>query len=321
MTLKVLAAVLERFNGPFSIREVDLNVRPNDVVVNVKSVGVCGRDVVVWRGGFRNLRPPLILGHEVFGEVDGRPVAVFPAEVDEYCLTEHSGSENLCESYSILGEGRPGGYATRIAVPRWNLIELPDRDYDRYAAAACGVATFIHASKVAAVTRESRVLVTGATGGVGIHGVQYLSKVVGAEVYAYARNLEKAKALEGLGVHTVTDFSFYKKEGRVDAVIEVVGGPTINNSILALRPQGTLVLVGNVTGEEIRLQRPALVVMRELKITGSAAYTKAEYEEAIRLIHEGLIRPFYRAYRLEEVNEAYRDIVEGRVLGRAVLRP
>ncbi|WP_243678222.1 alcohol dehydrogenase catalytic domain-containing protein [Vulcanisaeta distributa] len=40
----------------------------------MKAEGICGRDLVIWRGGFRNLKPPLILGHEIFGEIDGRAV-------------------------------------------------------------------------------------------------------------------------------------------------------------------------------------------------------------------------------------------------------
>jgi len=173
---KVKAAILREFLRNFSVEEVELEA-PNDwALVDVKSVGVCGRDLVVWRGGFRNLKPPLILGHEVFGVYKGKPVAVYPAIVGEKCkkALEYGLPENLCSDYTIIGEEVPGGYSTQIAVPPWNLIPLPDEDYDKYAAAACGVATLIHVSKVAGITGSSRVLVTGASGGVGIHGIQYL---------------------------------------------------------------------------------------------------------------------------------------------------
>ncbi|MGC9210054.1 MAG: zinc-binding dehydrogenase [Acidilobus sp.] len=318
--MRFKAAVLKEFRAPFSVEEVELAPTEDEVPVRVLATGVCGRDVVVWLGGFRNLRPPLILGHEVVGVTeDGQMVAVYPGLVSPECAA--SSSENLCPEFAILGEGRPGGYAEYVFVPRWNLIKLPGGPPEAYASAACGVATIIHASRLVGVKRGDRVLVTGATGGVGIHGVQYLVNVVGARVYGLARSQEKAKVLAELGVTPVTDLGFYKSMGKVDFVFEIVGAPTINDSLLSLRPGGTLVLVGNVTGEEITLRRPALVVMRELKITGTAAYTKAEFEEALRLIGEGVVKPFYRVYGLDEINKAYQDILDGKVIGRAVIKP
>ena len=132
---------------------------------------------------------------------------------------------------------------------------------------------------------------------------------------------EKARILRELGLHAVTSLDFYRREGRVDAVMELVGGPTINESMRSLRPGGTLVLVGNITGEPIVIRRPALLVMREISIRGSAAYTPEEWLEAIRIVAEGRVKPFYRAYPLEEVNEAYRDALEGGRIGRVILRP
>ncbi|MET1101338.1 MAG: zinc-binding dehydrogenase [Pyrodictiaceae archaeon] len=323
----VKAAVLEEFGKPFKIADVDLKPLSSDwVEVEVKAVGICGRDVVVWRGGFRSLRPPLILGHEVFGLYEGRPVAVYPAIVtDKNCLKYMEGRENLCEGYLILGESVPGGYAEKVYVPQWNLIELSEASFEKYAAAACGVATFIHAARKAGISGGSKVLVTGASGGVAVHGIQFLVSM-GVEVYAATRSEEKARLLEKLGATPVIAQKGFGAElarshGRVDAVFEVAGAPTINESLRALKPGGTLVLIGNVEGQPIVLERPALTVMREHHIVGSAAYTKREYASAIRIIEKGLIKPFYKTYKLNEVNKAYEDIVAGRLVGRAILKP
>ncbi len=316
--VEVLAAVLREFGS----ERVRLE-RPSDdwVLVNVKAVGVCGRDVVVWRGGFANLKPPLILGHEVFGEHEGRPVGVYPGVVGRECMApDGSFSVASCSSYTILGEGPPGGYSTAVWAPSWNLVDLPDEEYAKYAAAVCGVATYMHASRLAGVEPGSRVLVVGASGGVGIHGAQYL-RSLGAEVLGFTRSAEKAEALRRVGVKPVLDPLGYRSLGRVDVVFENVGASTINWSMRWLKPGGTLVLIGNVEGKPITIERPAYLVMREIRIVGSAAYDMREYREAVKLVGEGAIRPFYRAYRLTEVNRAYRDIVEGRVVGRAVLVP
>jgi D-arabinose 1-dehydrogenase-like Zn-dependent alcohol dehydrogenase len=315
---RVRAAVLKSFGGPFSIEEVTIDVPEGWVPVRVGAVGICGRDIVVWRGGFRNLKPPLILGHEVFGYYNGKPVGVFPAVVPEECV-ERGGSALECP-YRILGEQVPGGYADTVYVPPWLLVELPDDDFKKYAAAVCGVATMIHAARVARVGPGDRVLVTGATGGVGIHGIQYLS-LIGAEVYAYTRSPAKAARLAELGVNPVTSLDFYKTVGRVDTVIELVGSRTVNESMRALRPGGNLVLVGNITGEPVRIERPALFVMREIHMHGSAAYNLHEYRAAIRIVGSGPIKPFYKIYKLDEINDAYNDAVSRSILGRAVLVP
>ncbi|MCE4603276.1 MAG: zinc-binding dehydrogenase [Desulfurococcales archaeon] len=307
--MKFKAAVLHSWGNPFSLEEVDLEGREGWTWLRVKATGVCGRDRVVWRGGFRNLRTPLILGHEVYGEAWGRPHGVYPA-IEAAC--------NGSTCTLLLGETTPGGYAEMVNVPASSLVELPSREYEKYAAAVCGVATMIHASKVAGLGPGDRVLVTGSLGGVGVHGIQYLA-MLGARVYAYTRRRQHSRLLEDLGVEPVHSLDFYRGMGRVDVVMELVGARTLNESMRSLRQGGSLVLVGNVGGEPILIERPALLVMREIRIMGTAAYTMEEYREAINLVARGRVRPFYKAYRLEEVNRAYRDIDEGRVIGRAVL--
>ena len=312
--MRIKAAVLREFNEPFSIEYIDLEEKEGEAMVDIKAVGVCGRDLVAWKGGFRNLKTPLILGHEIFGLYKGKPVAVFPAIVSNSCKGSHS--EGLC--YSIIGEQTQGGYAEKISVPTWNLIPLSDSGLEKYAAATCGVATIIHALKVAGLDKGSKVLVTGASGGVGIHGIQYLIDK-GYQVYAHVRSDEKEEIVKDLGAYPVRSFEFYKGEGKVDGVFEIVGGITINDSMLSLRRGGRLVLIGNINGKDIILSRPAFIVMNEINITGSAAYTREEYEEAIRIISMGKVRPFYKVYKFEDINQAYYDVMHGKVVGRAVL--
>jgi len=310
---KVKAAVLLNFRSKFVIKEVELEAPDYWEIVNIKYVGICGRDVVVWKGGFKNLKPPLILGHEIFGYYKGAPVAIFPG-----IRSEQREDLDYYKTFSILGEQIPGGYADKVAVPKWNIITLKDQDLVKYAASACGVATFVHVAKVLGIRKGDKVLVTGASGGVGIHGIQYL-KLLGAEVYAFTRSESKAKIIKELDVNVVTDFSFYRNIGRMDHVIELVGAKTLNESMRSLRFKGSIVLVGNVTGEPISIQRPALFIMRELRMLGSAAYNKEEYMVALNEIEKGNIKPFYKLYNFYDINNAYEDILNSRVIGRAIL--
>ncbi len=313
---RVRAAVLRSFRGEFSIEDFTVRVPEDWVEVEVKAVGMCGRDLVVWKGGFPNLKLPLILGHEIYGLYKGKPVGVYPAVRVEEC--RRIGAS--CPGYAVIGEHVPGGYADRVYVPRENLVPLPNSDFESYAAAVCGVATMMHSASVIGVKPGEKVLVTGATGGVGIHGIQYL-QLLGARVYAYTRSPEKAEALKSLGVEPVTNPDFYKETGRMDAVMEIVGAPTINMSMRTLRVGGRLVLIGNITGEPVTIERPALFVMRELIMTGTAAYTPQEYAAAVRLVGRGVIKPFYKTYLLSRINEAIRDALEGKRIGRIVLKP
>ncbi|MGC8542503.1 MAG: alcohol dehydrogenase catalytic domain-containing protein [Vulcanisaeta sp.] len=316
--MRVLAAVLREFNKPFNIEEFDVGEPgPNDVIVRVKAEGICGRDLVIWRGGFKNLKPPLVLGHEIFGEVDGRPVGVFGAITDGTCPYCKAGKENLCLNLQFFGEGRPGGYAEAVIAPKNNVFELPDSDYVKYAAAICPLATAIHASRLSNVGSRTRVLVTGAGGGVGIHTIQYL-KYLGAYVISIT-SPAKADFVARYSDEVITDREFSRKVKDVDVVLEIVGAATINESLRALRREGVLVLIGNTEGEEIRLARPALTVMREHRIVGSAAYTRREVLEAVDLVHKGVIKPVYKVYSFRDVNQAYDDLMNQRVLGRAVL--
>lgn len=314
------AAVIEEFKKPLAIRHIEpKKLSDKDVLVKVKATGMCGRDLVVWKGGFKNLKPPIISGHEIFGEYEGKPVGVFGTVVCHSCKYCLSGRENLCENSVFLGEGRPGGYAEEVYVPEDNLYPLPDTNYEAYAATICPLATAIHASRLADVKKGTKVLVTGAGGGVGIHMIQYL-KLLGAYVISVTSE-HKRSVVEKFSNETITQKDFSRVVKDVDVVMELVGSETINESLRSLTRDGVLVLIGNVTGEEIKLLRPALTIMRQQRIIGSAAYTRKEVLEAVKLVHEGKITPFYKTFKLEEVNEAIEELNQGKILGRGVLKP
>ncbi|QKR00230.1 alcohol dehydrogenase catalytic domain-containing protein [Metallosphaera tengchongensis] len=312
--MKAKAAVLRAFGEPLEVTEVDVG---EGSPVRVKASGMCGRDLVIWKGGFRNLNPPLILGHEIYGELYGKPVGVYGMETCGDCKYCKSGKENLCERARFFGEGRPGGYSEIVAVDERSIFPLPDGSYEKYAAAVCPLATAIHASKVAHIRKGSRVLVTGAGGGVGIHTIQYL-KEIGAEVISVT-SPPKREIVSKFSDRVVTLENFSREVGKVEYVLELVGAETINESLRTLEPEGTLVLVGNLSGKPISLIRPAMNIMRELKVIGSASYTRDEIRQAVDMIHKGRIEPVYTKFRLEEVNQALELLKSGKVVGRAVL--
>ncbi len=314
--MQIRAAVLQEFRRPLVWTTYEIaDPQADERVLTVRASGICGRDRVVARGGFPNYRPPLIPGHEIFGEVEGQPYSVYPFLHCGTCAYCRIGQENLCTGAgAIFGETRPGGYATAVVVPAASLIPLPDDAYVRYAACTCPVATSLHAIRISGICPGDRALVTGAGGGVGIHMVQVLRQL-GVEVVALT-SPRKAGVLRSLDVRVITE---QKKIDPVDVVFEIVGTPTINYSLSVLRRQGTLVWIGNVTGTAPRIARPALTIMREHRIVGSAAYTRREWMQALEWIATGRVQPFYRTFPLSNVNTAYRAMDGGEVIGRAVL--
>jgi Zn-dependent alcohol dehydrogenases len=296
----------------------DEQANKDKIKVNVKACGICGRDVVIWKGGFKNLKLPVIPGHEIFGYHENKPVAIFPAiscGKCEYCL---AGKENLCANLIFYGEGIDGGYAEIIYSPTENVIQLKDDNFEAYAASACPLATAIHASQIAEIKSSTRVLVTGAGGGVGIHAIQYLNHLNAYVIAQTSKN--KVSYLKDFANEVISEPNFSNVIKNVDVVFELVGSLTINESLRVIKREGKIILIGNISGEELVLKRPALSIMREHRIIGSAAYTKKEYREALDLIHEQKIKPIYKEYSLDEVNIAIHDLLKGNVLGRAVLK-
>lgn len=316
--MRVYAAVLEAFQQPFVLKEVDLP-DGDGVWLEVRATGICGRDRVVWKGGFKGFPLPAILGHEFVGVLDGKPVAAYPVITCGTCPACRSGRENFCPQAQIIGEGRPGGYATHVQVPSHRVFPLPDDRFEIYAAGLCPTATAIHATSLVDLQPGMKALVTGAGGGVGYVLVQVLRNM-GLEVFG-ATSPPKAERLEQLGVTPVTTPRYRKVLEHVDVVFENVGSLTINESLRVLRPQGTLVLIGNISGEPITLMRPALSIMREHHIVGSAAFTPKEYEEAARWLGEGKVQVETTTFPLDEINRAYQLLEERKIQGRAVLLP
>ncbi|MGC8696409.1 MAG: hypothetical protein ACP5UD_08410 [Conexivisphaera sp.] len=148
----VRAAVIEEFGRDLRIEDVEMEAGPGEVPVEVRASGICGRDLVVWRGGFRNLKASTHTGARGVrgaGWKAGRRVRGHHVR-DVQVLQEREG-EPMREP-DIPRGGAPGRVrGERVNVPHGNMFDLPDSDYPRYAAAACPLATAIRSSKIARI--------------------------------------------------------------------------------------------------------------------------------------------------------------------------
>jgi len=197
-----------------------------EVLVKVKCAGICSSDIarIFSAGAYRY---PLIPGHEFSGETaDGRRVSVFPllpCFECESCKLKHY---ETCSNYSYIGSRQDGAFAEYVAVPEWNLVEIPDNMSFEAAALLEPAAVALHVAKRLDSQNISSVAVIG-------NGV--IGKLITKWLRIYGIN-----NVELLGRNDAPSSISY------DACVEAVGSTdSLRRCIELVRPNGKVVLVGN----------------------------------------------------------------------------
>ncbi len=149
--------------GDIRFEEMDMP-QPNadEVVVSVKAAGICGSDISrTFRDGAHNM--PLIIGHEFSGQVvgTGKRVGVFPLIPCRNCDPCRNRQYEMCRNYNYLGSRSNGGFAEYVAVPKWNLIELPDNVSYEEAAMLEPMAVAVHAMRRIELSDSDTIAVYG----------------------------------------------------------------------------------------------------------------------------------------------------------------
>lgn len=348
------AVVLSRLGGPEELeyREVpDPQPSGGEVLVKVKAEGVCGRDLIDRRGGFRGLPLPVILGHEFAGEV----VRVGPGVVDlapgdrvanllrvgcGVCRSCLRGETPICEKgWQSFGQTRNGGYAELVTAPSVTLVKIPVQVSDVEAAsAACTFGVALRALRtVGRVTLGDHLLITGASGGVGIAAIQ-VAKALGARVIAATSSDAKRQALVDAGADDVVvdaqaslhgvdaQTSLHEKvrallPAGVDAVLELTGSPTFTSSLRSLRNGGRLILVGNILADSLKVN-PGAIILFGYQLLGSAGCTRTDLDDVFTMIGNKKLRVvLHRVLPLKEAAEAHKILGDRGAIGRVVLTP
>lgn len=247
-------------------------------IVRVKAAGICSSDIPrIFEKGTYHF--PTIPGHEFSGIVDkvsdseekrwlGKRVGIFPLIPCKSCKQCQSGHYEMCVNYDYLGSRRDGGFAEYVAVPIWNLMELPNEVSYQTAAMLEPLAVALHAVKRSGLKRENTVAVIG-TGMIGFAAAQWAKKLGASKVCVVGRNDSKrgiADGLDGIGYETVSECT-----EEFDVVIEAVG--TTDAVTWATRHtacEGTLILMGNPNGDMLFSQEIYWKILRkQLRITGT----------------------------------------------------
>ncbi len=335
------AVVLHEPGPPENLRLEQLAApepAPGHVVVKVRAAGVCYRDTIDRRGGFPFMKRPVVPGHEFAGEVvaraDDAPFAVGARVVNLHrapcgeCRYCRAGHEPRCAtSLWMYGLTADGGYAEMVLAPCSSLVELPaEIPFESACFLACTAGVALRGLRTRARLEPGEtVLVTGASGGVGLHGIQ-IAKILGARVVGVSSSAAKAQALFARGADEVIvspELSFHKqaRDKGIDVVLDCVGAPTLNSAIRCVRPMGRVVVAGNVTVEQHALN-PGYVILNEVGIFGTSACSRADLVDVLGWVAAGRLVPAVaETLRLEDAALAHRRLEDRGVVGRLVLVP
>ena len=287
---------------------------PGEALLEVRLAAV--NPVDVWMtegtvaGGAQAL--PFVPGVEGVGEADGRPVIAWGAG---------------------LGLIRDGVYRERANVPHEALVDIPAGLDPERVAGVCitGTTAWVITKDLAKVGPDDRVLILGASGGVGSLALQ-LAKAAGATVWGQTTSGDKAGFIEELGadrvaVSTAEELGQRAKELQPTAALDPLGDGFTPALIDVLQPFGRLVLYGASAGHRAELDlrqlyRKSIQLLTYSGTIESPVRTRAALEEVVGAINRGDLRMVVdEILPLEQAAEAHRRIKDRRVRGKLLLAP
>jgi L-idonate 5-dehydrogenase len=287
-------------------------LKPGFVRVAFQAGGICGSDMHYFRhartGDFL-VTSPLILGHEIAGEIVeinaeapgltvGDRVAVNPSRWCGACRHCQECRPNLCENIYFMGSASKtphmqGGFASRFDAVPAQCVRVPAATSAQAAALAEPLAVCLHAVRRAEPVAGRHVAIFGA-GPIGLLTMLAARRAGAASLTAFDVAAAPLEFARRLGADRVVDVSAEgaaeraAKEGLIDIAFEVSGSTAgLTSAIGAVRRGGVVVQIGNLPGGAIPF--PANAVMaKEIDLRGSFRFGQ-EFDDAVRLIVAGEI--------------------------------
>ncbi|WP_425350466.1 alcohol dehydrogenase family protein [Phyllobacterium myrsinacearum] len=288
--------------------------------------------VSTWRRQEPTLTFPRIQGTDIVGHIVAVGSGVTSSRTGERVMVDFSiynREDDSLADIDYIGHGRDGGYAEYVAVPAENAhVVNTDMTDVELATFCCAYLTGEQMLERAGLKSGERVLVTGASGGVG-SGIVQLARARGAIPYAVV-GAGKEQALLDIGAEAVItrgdgDLVMAVERalnGRpVDVVADLVGGPLFNDLLRILRPEGRYTTAGAIAGPVVQLDLRTMY-LKQLQLHGSSQGTRADFRRIVRYIEDGKIKPLVGGvYPLSEFHRAQSDFMAKAFVGKLVVVP
>lgn len=321
------AIVYQRYGPPdvLQLKEVEKPApKENEVLIKIHATTVTSGDlrlrsldvpagfglIVRLLFGFSRPRQP-ILGTELAGEIEAVGKAVRKFKVGDQVF-----------AFSDSGGGAMGCYAEYKCMPEDGAVarKPPNLTYDEAAALSFGGTTALTFFRRGKLQSGERVLVNGASGGVGTAAVQ-LAKHFGADVTGVCStaNVEMVRSLGASHVIDYTKEDFTRNGETYDVIVDTVGTAPFSRSKNSLKEKGRLLLV--LAGLPEMLLSPWVTMTTSKKsIAGSSTGSAEDLRFLAELAQEGKFRPVIdRRYPIERIAEAHSYVETGRKKGNVVI--
>src|SRR5437867_824288 len=331
--------------GPEKLRYEEApcpTIKEDEVLVRVRACALNRLDIYA-RSGTRKLDLPMphISGSDIAGEihetgklVQGQPpgekVLVAPGlscGVCEYCT---NGWDSLCSSYKIIGYQTQGGYAEYVAVPRENVLPIPDKlGFEEAASAPLVFLTAWHMLVTRAHLQPGETVLVWAGGsGVGSAAVQ-VSRLLGAKVITTVGSDEKTEKAEKLGAESVInhhtqdvpeEVKRVTNGSKVNVVFDHIGAATWEKSMRSMAPAGRLANCGVTSGGKAEIDIRYIFV-RQFSLMGSFMGGRGELLKVLTFFEDGRLKPVVDSiFPLGDAAKAQTRMEKSEHFGKIVLK-
>jgi len=282
----------------------------NGVLIGVRYCGVCGTDVHIFEGdkGSARVDPPVILGHELSGDVIkvgekvknvkiGDRVSVDPNLYCGKCYFCANGKKHLCEHMVGLGTAADGGFAEYVTVPEELVFPVADNVSYEAAAMTEPISCCLHGMNLTDVDIGDTVMIVG-TGNIGMIMLQLAKHAGAAKIIAVEPNEKRREKAKCLGADICIDPLSDDTEAilwangvkNIERVIDCAGLTSTAEYSLKYAGRGaTVMLFGLTAPDDVMSLKPFELFQKELTIKGSFVNPDS-FEKAGRLLETGAVK-------------------------------
>ena len=298
------------------IEKEDPKAKPGWIVIEVKAAGLCHSDVAALQDpGWMPLFPngPVIMGHEFAG------IVIEVGEgVENFKVGDRVGANPMNRETKITaGYTYDGGYAEKVRVPADQCVIIPEGvSFEEGAASTDAGITSYRALFTIGEAKEGTKLGIVGVGGLGQFALQ-MALIKGCEVVATDVSPEARQLATELGAHKVYDSITDMAEAQCDVIVDFAGfGQTTAEAIEAVRPQGTVVIVG--MGKLESTINTYSMITKEVRLLGSNGGSVEDLQGVYDCFATGKMNPQLVTIPFEEVDKGLEKLKNHEVKGRLV---